>query len=218
MNRTSHFLSCLSESEKLVASTIQYINENCSNWIASKNEAKPSKDNKHPSDMFLKQGDEVIEVELKRDAKSRATKNVFFEQTALQEAIQCGSNVLWFWIDEIKGFICFDMKSLYKELMNQHAYTRYIVNAGDGRNYNTTKLNPGWVVPVKILTGVNIVGDEGFEIRNTIIKADHIYKINRSPIDRKISEAFVKEYLTSQDSSYSHITSTGRQTTSMKWN
>ena len=147
--RGQHFKSCLAQSNKVVRQTANGINDYCSEWIAEATDnVVPSAGNLHPPDMIMtkRNGAKIIKTEIKRDARSRDTGNIFFEARAISEAIHNGCEGMFFWIDGLGTYLWINLPTLHIWLQNQSIYHK--ANAGDGKVYGG-KVNNGWAIPIK---------------------------------------------------------------------
>jgi hypothetical protein len=149
--RGQHFKVCLDGSRKVVEQTCNGINDYCMRWIANQTDGVvPTPENLHPPDMVITEQVEdgmAYNVEVKRDARSRDTGNIFFETKAISEAIQFGSTIMFFWIDGLGSYLFCDTEKLFTWLQNQHQF--YKANAGDGKVYGG-KQNSGWAIPINV--------------------------------------------------------------------
>lgn len=148
--RGQHFSDCLTGSRKVVEQTCNGINDYCSEWIAeATDDVVPTAGNLHPPDMAMIKRDsgKRYNIEVKRDARSRDTGNIFFETKAISEAVQYGSVKMFFWIDGLGSFLLCNTDELLTWLQNQHHF--YKSNAGDGKVYGG-KANPGWAIPINV--------------------------------------------------------------------
>lgn len=147
--RGQYFKSCLAQSNKVVRETVNGINDYCTEWSATAtDDVEPSADNLHPPDMLMTKRNSATtyKVEVKRDARSRDTGNIFFEARAISEAVQNGCERMLFWIDGLGSYLWIDLPTLHIWLQNQSIYHK--ANAGDGKVYGG-KVNNGWAIPIK---------------------------------------------------------------------
>lgn len=147
--RGEHFKTCLQGSKMVVRQTCNGVNDYCGEWIATAtDDVIPTADMLHPPDMLMtkRESGRTYKVEVKRDARSRDTGNIFFETRAISEAVHDGCERMWFWIDGLGSYLFIDLPQLQIWLQNQHYYHK--ANAGDGKVYGG-KVNSGWAIPIK---------------------------------------------------------------------
>lgn len=147
--RGQYFKSCLAQSNKVVRETTNAINDYCSEWSAkATDDVEPTAGCLHPPDMIMTKRNSatIHKVEVKRDARSRDTGNIFFEARAISEAVHDGCDRMFFWIDGLGSYLWCDLPKLHTWLQNQSIYHK--ANAGDGKVYGG-KVNNGWAIPIR---------------------------------------------------------------------
>jgi len=147
--RGEHFKSCLAQSNRVVQETVNGINDYCSEWKAiATDDVTPTAGLLHPPDMVMTKVNSAVKhtTEVKRDARSRDTGNIFFEARAISEAVHDGCDRMFFWIDGLGSYLWIDLQPFHTWLQTQHYYHK--ANAGDGKVYGG-KVNNGWAIPIK---------------------------------------------------------------------
>lgn len=147
--RGEYFKTCLAQSNKVVRETCNSINDYCAEWSAvATDDVVPTANNLHPPDMIMTKRNSAIthKVEVKRDARSRDTGNIFFEARAISEAVADGCDRMFFWVDGLGSYLWCDLEKLHIWLQNQSIYHK--ANAGDGKVFGG-KVNNGWAIPIK---------------------------------------------------------------------
>lgn len=188
----SYFKSQLEQSGRVVRASCQLFNK----YLFSRDrmvplDIQPSKGLSHPPDaeVVLTSG-KVLKYEIKREARSRETGNVFFEKAGLEKVMECGGTHLLMWIDWNESYIDIEIKSLLDWLSKKNWY--YHENAGDAKKCSYRKCNPGWAIPVALL-----------------IKECHLMDCHISnpanEYDKKILAGFKKYFWTDEDPTYKII-------------
>lgn len=207
VTRGQHFKACLDGSRKVVQETCNGINDYCAEWIAkATDDVVPTSDNLHPPDMIMIKRDsgKSYNIEVKRDARSRDTGNIFFETKAISEAVQFGSVKMFFWIDGLGSFLWCDTEKLFTWLQNQHHF--YKANAGDGKVYGG-KQNSGWAIPIHLFVRGECPAVKVGPIAPLWCEARMSW-VNRKYLPRMSDEAFQKlteDFYNSPQTSYQKL-------------
>lgn len=188
----SHFNSQLEQSNRVVRASCKLFNK----YLFSDErmiicEDIPTKEINHPPDAIVNlTSGKILKYEIKREARSRQTGNVFFEKIGLEDVVKCGGTHLLMWIDWNESYIDVEIKSLLEWLSKKNWY--YHENAGDAKKLSYKKCNPGWAIPVRMLIA------EAHKLDCHISNPENEY-------DRKILAGFKKYFWTDEDPTYKVI-------------
>ena len=100
----------------------------------------------HPVDVIVEYNGTEYGLEVKRDAYSKKSHNVAFEEKALTSVAKYGGTHVIYYIDDTAEIFCFKLEGLLDELKNKKY--KYI-HCGNGKD------NMNWIVPIKELKQLN---------------------------------------------------------------